>query len=74
MGTLAIMDATGHDELHWDADKPFEVEQARKKFKEALRGGGKAFRQNHLGGQGEAIDEFDPKAEHITIVKLLVGG
>lgn len=74
MGTLSITDETGHDEVHWDPAKPFEVEKARKKFEEAIRSGHKAFLQNHLGGQGAPLKKFDPKAGHITLVKPLVGG
>lgn len=75
MGTLAIIDSTGDTKIDWDANKPFEIEQARKKFNEALKGGGKAFRVNHFGDKTkDEIKEFDPDAEHIVIVKPLVGG
>ena len=74
MGTLSVVDATGDTRIDWDSSKPFEIEQARKKFNETLKSGGKAFRQNHFGEKAEEIREFDPDAEHITIVKPLVGG
>jgi hypothetical protein len=74
IGTMSVMDRTGHSEVTWDPSKPIEVRTARQAFDSLVREGYNAFSIDEDGERGERIREFDPKAGKIMMVPQLVGG
>ena len=74
MGELAVMDTSGDEKLKWDPRNDIEVQKAKDKFYDLRKKGYKAYRVNHAGGKGEAIDEFDPYAYEIVMHRVAVGG
>jgi hypothetical protein len=74
IGTMSVMDRTGHSEVSWDPEKTVEVRAARTIFDSLIHEGYNAFRVNEDDERGERIREFDPKAGKIMMVPQLVGG
>ena len=76
MGTLSITSAlAGHDDICWRPSDLEDVRLARDKFNEIMKKPNKvAYKTLPGGGRGEKITEFDPKARHIVIVDIPVGG
>lgn len=74
IGTMNIMDQTGHTTTTWDPQKPDEVDAARAQFDTLTRKGYQAFRVEGADNRGERLREFDPKAGKIMMVPQLVGG
>lgn len=74
IGTMQVMDITGHTSITWDANKSVEVDVARTTFEKLTREGYSAFEVESGDRQGRRMREFDPKAEKIMMVPQLVGG
>ncbi len=79
MGELAVLGRPGDTKLKWDPEKPFEVEQARRRFEQLIKEGYRAHRIKAGGNDNdlaEEITEFDPNARRITLSKpmALSGG
>ncbi len=81
MGILRVMSRRGDDQYSWDTRRAEEndpeavaaIHEAERIFREQRERGATAFR----AGQGrvfERIDEFDPTAEQIVLIPMLVGG
>ncbi len=81
MGILRIMSRRGDDQFSWDMRRAEEndpeavaaIHEAERIFREQRERGATAFR----AGQGRAferINEFDPTAEQIVLIPMLVGG
>lgn len=74
IGTMQIMDRTGHSVTTWDPTKPDEVQAAQSMFDTLSRKGYSGFRVEGADNQGERMRSFDPKAGKIMMVMPLVGG
>ena len=74
IGTLKIMDRTGHTKITWTRGNDEEVRTARSMFEDMIGKGHSAFRVGSGGGRGERITAFDPAAESIIMVAQLSGG
>lgn len=74
MGELCVMDATGDTKLMWDSSREAEVDAARSTFDKLKKKGYLAYSVKRDGDKGEAITEFDPKAEKIIMCPPAVGG
>lgn len=72
--SMSIMDPTGHTSIEWDADDKDEIEAARVHFDALKKKKYLAFKVDKHGDQGEQIDRFDPRLEHIIMSPPLVGG
>ena len=75
MGELSILSHLGDEKVTWDKDDPESVAEARKKFLEFLgERKGMAVRMNPDGQKGDMITDFDPDAERILLMPMIVGG
>jgi hypothetical protein len=74
IGTMQIMDRSGHTSVTWDPETPAEVRAARETFNSLRSEGYNAFRVEEDNERGERITTFDPKAGKIMMVPQLVGG
>lgn len=74
MGQMAVMDVTGDEKLTWDPKNDIDTRKAKDRFHALREKGYKAYRVNHAGGKGEAIEDFDPYAYEIVMHKIAVGG
>lgn len=74
IGTMHIMDRTGHTSITWDPDKAFEVGMAKDAFDKAVKEGYQAFSVGKDDERGSRLTKFDPKAGKIMMVPQLVGG
>jgi hypothetical protein len=74
IGTMHIMDRTGHTSITWDPDKEFETKLAKDAFDQAVKEGYQAFKVNEDDERGSRMTKFDSKAGKIMMVPQLVGG
>ena len=75
MGTMMILNRTGHPAVEWDQGDPASVERARKEFRTLRRDGFVPFKCQAGDTSGALrIDEFDEKAEEIVWLRPLQGG
>jgi hypothetical protein len=74
VGTLHIMDRTGHTSITWDPSNEFEVGMAKDAFNRAVKGGYQAFNVDEDDERGSRLTKFDPQAGKIMMVPQLVGG
>lgn len=74
IGTMQIMDRSGHSSITWDPARPIEVSVARDTFDKLVKEGYSAFRVDADNEQGERITRFDPQAGKIMMVPQLRGG
>lgn len=75
MGTMHMMSHKGDEEVSWEKDDPEAVEKARQKFLAFLgERKGYAARMNPDGQSGKLITDFDPNAESIVLMPMIVGG
>lgn len=65
---IKILTENGDDRVIWDKDNGPEAIEAKKKFKELLGQGMKAYSVNPDGSKGRRIEEFDVDAEEILMV------
>jgi hypothetical protein len=74
-GEMAIMGPEGDTKTIWDADKPEEVENARRTFNELREKGYYAYQvKGDDASKGERMTEFDPDAERMIMAPPLMGG
>lgn len=73
-GRFEIMGREGDTKLMWDKHADDEVDAARETFRKLRAKGYLAFKAKKNGDQGEAITEFDPKAERLIMVPPMAGG
>lgn len=71
---LCVIDASGDIKTIWDADKPDEVESARKQFDDLRAKGYTIYHSKDNGKTGDVMHKFDPNAERLIAVKKVVGG
>jgi hypothetical protein len=71
---MCTLDATGDTKLIWSPDAPDEVDAARATFNTLKKKGYLAYRVRPGGDKGEAMGEFDPRAEKVILIPPLVGG
>ena len=75
MGTMHKMSHKGDEEVSWDKDDPESVKEARQKFLEFLsERKGYAVRMEPDGQKGKLITDFDPDAERIVLMPMVMGG
>jgi len=74
IGTMKVMDPTGHSTISWDSNISTEVEAARAMYTTLVDRGYQAFRVGKSGQRGERITSFDPHAEEVIMVPQMVGG
>jgi len=69
------MSHKGDEEVSWDKDDPESVEKARQKFLEFLaERKGYAALMGPDGQKGKLVTDFDPEAERIVLMPMIVGG
>jgi hypothetical protein len=73
MPELNVLDQTGDTTIGWDPSRPDEVDAARETFRKLKAKGYLAYRTEGKD-KGEAIREFDPRAERIVMSPPLAGG
>ncbi len=71
---MAVMGQEGDTKMMWNPQNTFEVEQAKKQFKDYRDKGYLAFRVGKDGEQGEQLREFDPTAAKMIFVPQFQGG
>ena len=75
MGEIIILSQSGDEKVAWDKEDPESVKVARKKFLEFLaERKGMAIRLGPDGQKGEMITDFDPDAERLLLMPMIVGG
>jgi len=74
IGTMDVMDKTGHTSIKWDRNNETEIEIARTTFNELTSKGYRAFRVEGADQKGERLNTFDPTAEKMIMVPQLQGG
>ncbi len=74
VGTMKVMDQTGHTEISWNAEVNAEIEVARAAFEELTKKGYQAFSVGENGKQDQRLRTFDPEAEKILMIPQLRGG
>jgi hypothetical protein len=80
IGTMEVMDRTGHTTVTWDPENAESVANARTEFDRLRREGYSAFRMDAVGegvvveNKGERIDTFDPAAGKLLLIPQRVGG
>lgn len=75
MGTMSMLCRSGDEAVTWDKNDPESVAHARQKFLEFLAARkGMAFKLDPTGSKGEKMTDFDPDAERIVLMPLIVGG
>lgn len=73
-GVIKIMGASGDDRIVWDPEDEGQIAKARKRFKELLLQGYKAWKMDAKGQKGVPIKEFDESAGAILMAAGLQGG
>ena len=72
---MSVMFEGGDTKIEWDSDKEDEVKAARDHFDKLMKTKNyQAYRMTGSGGKGEKIDKFDPHAERIILVPVMVPG
>lgn len=74
IGTMHIMDTTGHSSITWDPEKPVEVGVARDAFEKLIKEGYSAFEVEGADQRGRRVTRFDPSVGKLMMVPQLVGG
>ena len=82
IGTMDVMDPTGHTTVTWNPDEPASVRDARAQFTELVRQGYSPFRMTTISENGIVVEEkssvrmdtFDPRAGRVIMVPPLRGG
>lgn len=75
VGTMSILSTAGDEKVTWDKNDPESIRVARQKFLEYLgERKGMAFKVDANGGKGEKMTDFDPSAENILLMPMIVGG
>jgi hypothetical protein len=80
IGTMEVMDRTGHTTVTWDPENPDSVRDAEREFNRLRDEGYSAFRMEAAGDgvvvehKGERIERFDPAAGKVMMVPQLRGG
>jgi hypothetical protein len=74
-GIMETMDSSGDLKLMWDRNNADEVQHARETFNNLTKAKAHvAFVAKADGSQGRRMDEFDPAAERMIMVKQYQGG
>jgi len=73
IGTLKVMDRTGHTTVEWSTDLRDTVDAANRRFNELLENGYTAYVMEDRT-TGRQIREFDENAETVLLVPRMVGG
>lgn len=82
IGTMEVMDRTGHTTVTWDPENADSVRDAETQFRELVRQGYTPFRMNLVSENGVVVEEksatrmdtFDPRAGKVMMVPQLRGG
>lgn len=75
MGSLAIMDHTGHSILRWDQADQDSIADAEKMFAELKKQGYIAYEYSPIAaGKGRIIRKFDPYLNEVIMTPPVAGG
>ena len=74
MGSMQIVDQTGHTQLEWDVAAADEVQTASQQFETLIQAGHVAYGFREEGQPGEVLETFDPTVERILVRPQVVGG
>lgn len=74
IGTMNIMDDSGHRQLNWDISNAKEIAAAQKTFDRLVKQGYAAFGAPDSVAPKQAITAFDPALEEVVMVPRIVGG
>lgn len=73
-GTLRILCPEGDRRIVWRKESLSEINEAKKVFRDAIASGHLAYKAEPGGQKGKKISEFDPTAEEIVLMPLVIGG
>ena len=75
MGEMRVLSFEGDSNIFWDPDSDKSIANARRKFKDYLGKGFKAFRISGKGKkQGSPILDFPPHAAELLLIPPIAGG
>jgi hypothetical protein len=75
MGSLAVLNHEGDTTISWAADRPEEVDAARRTWNALVRDKGyTAFEVDDEGQSGERIREFSPSIGRVLLIPPMQGG
>lgn len=74
IGTMNILDESGHRQVTWNASDTREIAEAQKTFDRLTRHGYAAFGATLKSGPKHSMAEFDPAMEEVVMVPRIVGG
>jgi hypothetical protein len=74
IGTMNIMDDSGHRQINWNMSNAKEIAAAQKTFDRMLRLGYVGFGAMNKSDPKEAIKTFDPTMKELVLVPRIVGG
>jgi hypothetical protein len=74
IGTMNIMDDSGHRQVNWNMSNSKEIAAAQRTFDRLLRQGYAGFGAMTKSAPKVAIKAFDPTMEELVLVPRIVGG
>jgi hypothetical protein len=74
IGTMNILDSSGHRQVHWDMSNSKDIAAAQKTFDRLAKQGYAAFGSMKGADAKQAVTTFDPAIEELVMVPRIVGG
>jgi hypothetical protein len=73
MGTICVLNQNGHSQVEWKDEET--IKSAQELFEKLVKNGWRGV-QTFPGTDklGQTLKEFDPTAEHIVMIPVLIGG
>ncbi|MDB5935329.1 MAG: hypothetical protein JWQ01_2673 [Massilia sp.] len=74
VGTMNIMDESGHRQMNWSMSNAKEIAAAQKTFDRLVKQGYAAFGAPDNAAPKQTMTAFDPTMEEVVMVPRIVGG
>jgi hypothetical protein len=74
IGTMNVMDESGHRQVSWDMSNAKEIAAAQKTFDRLVKQGYAAFGATKAADAKRAMTSFDSTMEEVVMVPRIVGG
>lgn len=74
VGTMNIMDESGHRQMNWSMSNAKEIAAAQKTFDRLVKQGYAAFGSPDSVAPKRTMAAFDPTMEEVVMVPRIVGG
>jgi hypothetical protein len=74
VGTMNIMDESGHRQMNWSMSNAKEIAAAQKTFDRLVKQGYAAFGAPDSVAPKQTMTAFDPTMEEVVMVPRIVGG